>query len=674
MRTLSDTLQAAQRTHIGEPVAQVVIDDRHAGMFRPRWQALVADSVADGPVAACVTYDGAIVRARTDPGSGALYTQRITDPGDSAQWRAWSLLESGIAPQCPIALAWDGLAVIALFYVGADWRTVAVRQSSDNGRSWGAACNVATLGSGQVCSGLAATLNAGSGVLTCIFGGESAGQATVWSTQRAESGGAWSTAQTWGRAPATCINGLAVHGDGETLHAVAGVDHSLAVYSVAADSLGAWPDPLVALRSDNESVTYGWPSIALNFDRSYALLFCETNAATGRSQLQHVMAPCWDTVSIFPRPYRMETAFGACALGDVSYHYLCTSRTVYRARRWAADSSQRVSVSGDVHALRLDERLAGAGRLELLLRNDDGRYASVGQAGAYQAIRPGSQVSVRLGYHTGAGDEVSYVRPFWITALAYQRQPGACGLAISATDGWGLLERACTRQSYVWTGGSVLTLLTALLAGCGFAVTTDGHAAWSRAVSRFSINPGASLASAVRSLLRLAGGSLIFRCDAAHEEHWPSAIAHLAVLGGEAVYAYGEEHPLERAQFEVYEQDATHVLALGDGDVTGEAWDWSAIELGNEDRLRQVVDRRLTTTSDADDRAAEELRLWQRAACGGRIVVAPNVGQEVGDVVAVSDASAGLAAADRLVVGNTVALDRRRGVFEQTLELAHSAA
>lgn len=670
MRNLTDTLAAAQTKHVSEPVAQVVIDDRHCGVFRPRWQRLVDDSVADGPVVVCMTYDGALLRARTDPAAGALYMQRITDPADTAQWTAWTLLESGIAPGSQLALAWDGNTIHALFYVGSDWRTISVRQSSDNGQTWSGAATVTTLAAGHTCAGLAATLNAGSGTLSCIYADEANGLTTLYSTQRAEAGGAWSAAQAWGRQPAAQASGLAVHGAGDTLFVAAGVDHGLAVYAVPVDSLAAWPAPYVALHSDSATISYGWPSIAYNFDQNGVIFFCESNTSTGSVCLQHVIAPSLDAASMFARPYQLDTIYGACAVGDRTYHYLCTSHSVDRARRWAPDAGQRVDVSADVHALRLSERVDGRGRLALFLRNDDGRYASAGQTGTYEAIRQGSQVSVRLGYHTAAGDEVSMFRPFWITDLSWQRRPGSSVLAIGATDGWGILDRTPARQAYLWTDRTVLALLTLLLGGLGFAVTTDGNATWSRTVSRFAINPGVVLGSAARCLLRLAGGRLIFRSDAVHEEHWPSAVAHLAVANTEAAYAYGGEHTILQAQHAAGEQEVTHVTALGEGDIAGEALDWAAIELANEERLRLVVDRRLITTALAQERAAEELAAWQQAAAAGHIVVAPNVGQEVLDAVTIDDAAAGLDDALRLVAGNTIVLDRRQGIFEQTIDLS----
>jgi len=675
MRTLSATLQAAQKQHITEPAAQVVIDDRHVGVFRPRWQLYIADTVATGPAVAAATYDGGIIRARLDPTDGTLYVQRISDPANTSQWTSWTALESAVSPAAQLALAWDGNTVQALFFVAADGRTIRMRQSSDNGQTWSAAATVATLADGHLCRSLAASLNAGSGTLYCFFADEIADtQAAIYTAWRPESGGDWSTPQSWGRDPVQSTYGLAVDGTGPCFNVAAGLDHSLCTFDVSPAALGSWPEGTPVLRSDNPAISYRWPSVALGLGQHYNLFFVEHNTATNGARLNHVVMPNWNHVSIFPRPYQMTAPYGASCTSDVAYHYLCSACRVYRAVRWGPDGGQRVNVSGDVGALRLGEYLERPGRLTLWLRNDDGRYAGAGATGPYQAIRQGSQVSVRLGYRTEAGEEVSYHRPYWITRMTWQVRRGAgapaATLTIEAGDGWGILQATPARQAYLWTNVTVLHILTALLAGLGFAVTDDGDPAWSRPVARFAINPGVSLAEAVRRLLRLAGGHLIFRSDAEWEETWPSAVAHLAVSAAADAYTFGSGHAVIAADNGLNEQDATHVIVLGNGALWGEALDWEMIELGNDDRLRSIVDRRLQTVAEAEQRAEAELAVWQHGAQGGWLVVAPNVGQEVLDVITINDAAAHFANDERLVVGNEIVLDRARGIFEQKLELA----
>jgi hypothetical protein len=116
----------------------------------------------------------------------------------------------------------------------------------------------------------------------------------------------------------------------------------------------------------------------------------------------------------------------------------------------------------------------------------------------------------------------------------------------------------------------------------------------------------------------------------------------------------------EVVQVEVYGERA---------ELSGEALDWNAIEALDQAPLHKVVDLRLTTADQCARRAMGELHAWQQAGWRGRLTVPPNVGQEVLDVVTISDGLSGLGGAERRVVGNRVLWDRMRGLFEQTLEL-----
>lgn len=677
MRQLSATLAAAQKRHITQPAATVTIDERHCGIMRPRWELFVSDTVGDGPSVIGVAYDGACIRARSDPDTQTLHVQRVVDRANTGEWTAWTLLESGIAGDSQLALAYDGEIVQALFFVAGDRRTIKARQSADNGQTWGAAATVATVAEGSTVRALAASLNSGSGTLTCFYGAEiAAEQVCLYSTSRVESGGSWSSPQDWGRGDVSGVAGLDVSGDGATFHVAACLDNSLWLFNVGVGDLGAWPDPVTVLRSDTCAVAYAWPSIAA-LDQHRYLFFVENNTQAGYARLHHVVTPNWQDMSMAPRPYQMAAGYGAHALSSLTHHYLCTSRYVYRAKRWAPDSTQRVDISGDVLGLRLTEYLDRPGQATLLLRNDDGRYAAVGDAGDYQAIKRGSQVAMRLGYRTSAGNETSTYRPYWITGISHQCRTlpqAAALLRITAADGWGILDRAHARQTYTWQEQSALAIARAILAGYGFYVTDDGNDAWSRIISRFSITPGMALGDALRRVLRLVGGWVIFRCDEQWELSWPSATAYLTVGQPDSTYAYGIEHAIIAAEVTQAEQAATHVMVLGEaslGDaVLAEAIDWDMVEEGNEDRFTLLVERRLATVDEAAARAAAGLEAAQRAALAGLLTVPPNVGQEVLDVITVTVPTTGLEAATLLVAGNQVTLDREKGVFEQRLQIS----
>ena len=69
------------------------------------------------------------------------------------------------------------------------------------------------------------------------------------------------------------------------------------------------------------------------------------------------------------------------------------------------------------------------------------------------------------------------------------------------------------------------------------------------------------------------------------------------------------------------------------------------------DRLLQIHDLNLDTAQKALDRARAALREQLLGALDGEIVVSPNLGQEMYDVIEITDDRAGLSADKRRVLG-----------------------
>ena len=89
------------------------------------------------------------------------------------------------------------------------------------------------------------------------------------------------------------------------------------------------------------------------------------------------------------------------------------------------------------------------------------------------------------------------------------------------------------------------------------------------------------------------------------------------------------------------------------------------------DRLRRVDDRNLTTVAQAESRADAVLRAAALAGMNGEITVPVNCGQELIDVVEVTDAGAGLSTARRRVLGIAMRYSTGdRPVYEQRITLA----
>jgi hypothetical protein len=87
------------------------------------------------------------------------------------------------------------------------------------------------------------------------------------------------------------------------------------------------------------------------------------------------------------------------------------------------------------------------------------------------------------------------------------------------------------------------------------------------------------------------------------------------------------------------------------------------------DRLIWVEDRNLDTAARAGERGEAYLRRAEMEAVSGAILTPVNCGQQLYDVVDITDSRAGLSAARRRVVGLTLAYRPRRGEYQQRLIL-----
>jgi len=159
----------------------------------------------------------------------------------------------------------------------------------------------------------------------------------------------------------------------------------------------------------------------------------------------------------------------------------------------------------------------------------------------------------------------------------------------------------------------------------------------------FTISPGESGRSAVLRLLSKVSDLLFFRGNYGYIIN-PQA-------SDSSVYAYGTSHAILEAEYARHIKQANRVQVFGlPSSVTmTEDWDWEEIDLVY-DRLAQVHDINLDTEAEAHARGEAMLRHAAIESTDGHIVVPLNCGQEIYDVVDITDALAGLSAANRRVL------------------------
>jgi hypothetical protein len=358
-----------------------------------------------------------------------------------------------------------------------------------------------------------------------------------------------------------------------------------------------------------------------------------------------------------PAPFNLTSTYGLALVASGEYLWLSMPSGVWRA----PSDSAPLDVTADVLAVEASWIPAGA-KAKLLLRNDDGRYSSPG-SGSLAALQLGSELKLGLGYRSSAGPETSPASFLWVTGWEHISEGGRALLALEAEDGWGLLERWRSRRQLAWSVGqrTVQQLLAYLLARVGFSlVTLNVSSEVSSLTPAFVVQPGESAASALRRLLTLVPDVLFFGQASAYLKHPRTTDT--------SDYSYGTSHAISRARYAQRGQDSNWVQVMGSG-IVGEGFTWSEVETVGE-RLRQVHDLNLADSSSSNERAQTVLRKAALEALNGKVTVPVNCGQELYDVVEITDARAGLSAARRRVLGLSFTYDcQRRPRYQMGLEL-----
>ncbi len=630
MRTLASQLLTAQKSASHSPFLKVVISDRIGGVRRLAFSRLYTGSEPDGYHAAAMPGDGSLLRTRV--AAGRLYYQRVASPGPGSDYATWADLAA--VASADITLCAEGSRTL-LFYVDTDGLTLKVRESTDNGSTLGSPVTAATA-SGAVGWLAAAVKSDGDALLLYSVG------ATVFSVKR--SGGVWGSPASWSNSIAA-VTGLACFHQGDYNAVVTGTDAAgdgFVWSCVFGDGFSQAPDTWSSLRevtraSSGSAMSFRAPFLAQ--PDTYRLTFVEKytgSQAYNRPYHSYSPATADYATNLWrePIPFNLSTDFGLAIANSGSAVWLCTPAGV-----WTASLSiTSLDVTADVLEATTHDR-PFEGRLRLLLRNDDGRYSSLPSA-----VKLAAEVRISPGYATSSGPQSSDGPAYWIESIELASGGGKGTLALEARDAWSLLEGWRARRQYTWAAGqkNVFGILQFLFARAGLEFSSAGaSAAASNLYPSFTVHPGASGLTAARRLLPVLPDVILIRGQFGY------LIELLASQPSD--YAYGTDHPLLSGRYAELLPGANRAQVFGDG-VFAEGFDWPGVE-AVYDLLSQVNDANLTTAGQAQDRADAVLRQESLATSGGEIAVPVNCGQELYDVVAVTDAVAGLSAAKRRVLG-----------------------
>ncbi len=593
--------------------------------------------------------DGALLRARLY--GGRLYFQRTGAPGSGSDFAAWTDLSA--ASSAGLALSADGMRAL-LLYTDPDGAGLKARESSDGGATLGPPSPVAT-SPGAI--GWAAAALKANGDALAVF---SSGAAVYW-TRR--TGGVWGAPALWAHSAAS-ISGLACHYGGDWNIAIAGTAPSgdACVWTtVLGDGFGLpagnWgPLREVMRASAGSGVSFRAPY--LGRPDTYRLTFMEEYAGVSPyTRPYHTYSPAsadfgsglWRE----PVPFDAATDSGLALASSADGVWLSSPSGVWQATLAVAEEDVSSQL---VEAVAEDSPFGG--RFRLVLGGDS---ALSGDLPA--VLRTGAEARLSPGYVTAAGPEVSDGPAYWIERIERRWGGGEGSVAVEGYDGWGLLEAWRARSQYAWVAGAsnVFSILQFLLARAGldFTGAGAGPAAFDL-YPAFTVHPGETGSTAVRRLLTMIPDVIFFRGEFACLKEPGS--------GEPASYAYGAGHAILAGRYAEGQPPANRVQVFGQG-VFAEALDWAGVA-SSYDRVRQVMDKNLATAAQAAARADAVLRQAAMGGQGGEITVPVNCGQELYDVIEITDPAAGLTGARRRVMGISLRYAAgRRPVYEQRLTL-----
>jgi hypothetical protein len=671
MRTLSDTLLSAQKKAHRLPYVEAEVRDYEQGIKRLTWTRLYTGSEPDNHHGSAFDGQGSMHRIRA-AADNILYRQKITDPGPSSDYSQWI----NIATDCdgPCAIAAYGAKVYIFYKTTGNvlWKYY----SHDYGQSWD---DAQLISYADVLSMAACWWGTGD-IVVCFalksnqLNGITLDTSTQTATQHVWSDGNHPLLDTYGIGatynpfwPAIEIVFAGKESDTPYNHYDLFRTWFSSSYNfLALESFLAYPE------GEDFSLEYPdchLPAGAQSYETNRIVVaekFTGITAYTRPIACHMVKGTYWnDTTFTEPKPFLdISLDYGLRLQSTAGYWWLEKPDGVWRAPRPAEPP---LDLTRGIVALSQSRHST----LVLELDNSKGQYANPGQ-GNLANLKKRSEVVLKLGYKTTAGKETSEAGTYWIDSWEYSSEPNMSRFILTCMDGWGLADCWTARYQMRWNKDevnpkSVWQILYQLLARVGIKLTNTPAKPQSSAINNFypdfAVNPGTRGDTAIRKLLSFVPDKLVFRGQEAFTKN--------PLASESSCYSYGTDHAILSGEY----TDAITVSrarAIGrdnsDNRILEEALDWDFLQLAI-DILEQDYDPNLQTAARAQERADAILREASLRAERGNLVIPTNVGQELLDVVTVTDERCGILEENYRVETIQTHYDRRQGIYTQRLAL-----
>ena len=365
-----------------------------------------------------------------------------------------------------------------------------------------------------------------------------------------------------------------------------------------------------------------------------------------------------------PVPFNLSSEYGLAIAYHNGYCWLSHPSGVWRANL----TEESLDLTSDVLNLR-QELTEGEGRLIVELDSSDGQYASPGE-GELEVLDIGCQLEVSPGYATSQGNEISAGLAFWVDAYEHTSSGGKASLILYASDGWDLIKNWRARHQFRWNEGtdemSVKDILAFVLGRCGLKLEVKSQSSvLDSYYPDFTIHPNNTGDMVLRKLLSFIPDVVFIEGSKAYVVN--------PISSENSVYSYGSAHPILEGKYRKGGWELNRIQVEGCDPVNGEpivvdGFSWNEIDR-LYDRLHQLEDRNIDSVSQAEQMGEAYLRQAEIESTSGAIQVLPNCGQQLYDVIDITDSRAGLSSEKKRVLGLILVFSPLRGEYEERLLL-----
>jgi len=670
-------LTAAQKKPDRLPYVEAKVYDYEQGVKRLSWTRIYTGSETDNHHGIAFDGQGSMHRIRA-AAANKLYWQKVTSPGSGSDYTSWTEIAADCAGPCAIA-AYG--AKVYIFYRKTD-NTLRKYYSHDYGANW---TNAQLVAYADVLSMAACWWGTGNIVVCFALKASEVNGIVLDSSDQSTTQNTWNDATH----PLSTTYGIgATYNDFwpgcELVLAGKETDTPYNRYNLFrtkfSDTYNFLALESFLMAPDGEDITYEYPDCHLPVSpESY-----ETTRITGVEKFtgttsytlpitSHLIKGTYfsDTTFTEPKPFlNLASSYGLRLQSTAAYWWMERPDGVWQATRPAASA---LGLTDDIIAI--TQRIApgkGEGALIITLDNSRGQYASPG-TGGLASLRLRSEIVIKLGYMTPSGDESSEAGTYWIDSWEYSSSPNQSLFTVYCLDAWGLADRWTARYQMRWNKdavgpNNVWNIIYLVMARFGIRLWNNGAVTRSSAILNlypdFTLQPGTQGDTALRRLLSFVPDGLIVTGQEAFAKD---------ILDSEASsYTYGTDpgsHVILSGEYRE-ESRASRARAIGrtagGARILEDAQDWDLLSLGI-DILQQDYDPNLDDANHTQERADAILRTASLRSQRGAITIPANCGQELYDVITLTDVRVGISSEKYRVAAIQTDYNRSKAIYNQRL-------